>query len=471
MAQTINTNVASMNAQRNLTGSQSSLATSLQRLSTGLRINSAKDDAAGLAISERMTSQIRGLNQATRNANDGISLAQTAEGDLVQVSNNLQRIRELSVQSSNATNSTSDRSALQKEVTALVSEIDRIASQSSFNGVKLLNGNFNNQTFQVGANASETITVSSIGSARANAIGGYQVAAGSAVDGNALAAGDLKFTVGSGAAVDIGASSAGSGAGQSAASAYAKAQAINSAGAGVTVSALTEVAGASVTAAAGHTGTMTINGIATASVTTAGNATDITTVMSEINKIADQTGVTASADPTNGIKLTAADGRDIVTTFTGGLLAADVGLAAAGTARGKLTLTSAEGTVTMSGTNDAARTGFTSGAQGMTLKAVSAIDITTFAGAQGAIASIDGALQTINTSRAGLGALQTRFESVASSLQVTSENLSASRSRIQDADFASETANLSRAQILQQAGTAMLAQANALPQNVLSLLR
>ena len=166
MAQVINTNIASLTAQRNLNSSQGDLSTALQRLSSGLRINSAKDDAAGLAISERFTTQIRGLNQAARNANDGISLSQTAEGDLSQITNNLQRIRELSVQSANATNSSSDRAALQAEVAELVAEIDRVASTSSFNGVKLLNGSFASQVFQVGANAGETVSISSITSAR-----------------------------------------------------------------------------------------------------------------------------------------------------------------------------------------------------------------------------------------------------------------------------------------------------------------
>src|SRR6201991_3500372 len=152
MPQVINTNVASLNAQRNLTTSQGQLATAWQRLSSGLRINSAKDDAAGLAISERFTSQIRGLNQAVRNSNDGISLAQTAEGALGEVTNNLQRVRELAVQSVNATNSASDRSAMQQEVSQLISEIDRVAGQTNFNGVKLLDGSFTSQAFQVGAN-------------------------------------------------------------------------------------------------------------------------------------------------------------------------------------------------------------------------------------------------------------------------------------------------------------------------------
>ena len=207
MAQVISTNIASLNAQRNLNKSQSALSTSLQRLSSGMRINSAKDDAAGLAISERFTAQIRGLNQAVRNSNDGISLAQTAEGSLGEVTNNLQRIRELSVQSANATNSSSDRAAMQQEVSQLVSEINRVASQTNFNGVKLLDGSFTSQAFQVGANVGETISLSSIVDATKGGLGlddGTSTVAGTAVTGTALAAGDLTINGNDvGAAIDV----------------------------------------------------------------------------------------------------------------------------------------------------------------------------------------------------------------------------------------------------------------------------
>jgi len=265
MAQVINTNIASLNAQRNLNSSQSALHTSLQRLSSGLRINSAKDDAAGLAISERMTTQIRGLNQAARNANDGISLAQTAEGALSEVTNNLQRIRELAVQSANATNSASDRSALDAEVQTLIAEIDRVAADTTFNGVALLN-TAATLSFQVGANSGETVDVD----------------------------------------------------------------------------------------------TVDVSGVISGDVTDEINATTM-------------------------------------------------------------------------------------------------------------LDDVDTALTTVNGARADLGAAQNRFESIVRSVQTTAENLSASRSRIVDADFAAETANLTRAQILQQAGTAMLAQADSAPRNVLAL--
>jgi len=267
MPQVINTNIASLNAQRNLNNSLESLNTSLQRLSSGLRINSAKDDAAGLAISERMTAQIRGLNQAARNANDGVSLAQTAEGALAEVTNNLQRIRELAVQSANASNSASDRTALDAEVQTLIEEIDRVAADTTFNGVQLLD-TAATLSFQIGANSGDTVDVDTV---------------------------------------------------------------------------------------------------------------------------------------------------DVSGVITG--------------------------------------------------------DVTSVATADTMLGAVDTALTTVNGARADLGAAQNRFESIVRSVQTTAENLSASRSRIQDADFAAETANLTRAQILQQAGTAMLAQANAAPQNVLALLQ
>src|SRR5262245_54814565 len=256
MGQVINTNVLSLNAQRNLSTSQSALATALQRLSSGLRINSAKDDAAGLAISDRFTTQIRGLNQAVRNSSDGISLAQTAESALGELTNNLQRIREIAVQAANASNSAADRAALDQEVQQRIAEIDRIASQTSFNGQKVLDGTFGTAVFQVGANVGDTISVNLSTSVRATAIGktadyvgGAAYAStsavgqqGAGVDTTALSAGDITLTLGSGQAVSVVAATAGAGAGQTTASAYAKAAAINSSGiAGLTATADTTV--------------------------------------------------------------------------------------------------------------------------------------------------------------------------------------------------------------------------------------
>ena len=726
MPQVINTNISSLNAQRNLNTSQSALATSLQRLSTGLRINSAKDDAAGLAISDRMTSQIRGLNQAARNANDGVSLAQTAEGGLAEVSNNLQRIRELAVQSANSTNTASDRTSLNAEVTQLLAEIQRVATSSQFNGQNILDGTFAASQFQVGANANQTITAS-VGNAQTSAVGSYQITSGgTAVSGNALIAGALTLN-----GIDVGSSTSGS--------AEAIAASINSATArtGITAAATTEVK--SGTAAANallanqslQSGDLIINGVNIGAVAGSSNvATQGGNVATAINAVSNTTGVTAIANSgtgaltltsntgktiaittnaavtadgatrvenatglemasaaktkgsgvlsfgvtTAGVRqvatltaaATAADGQTIVVagkTFTyktvvtdatsqilidngsatlqglqvratlnaavgagtlknvtiggattdaivtakanvistsaaDGIISASASVAAAGswanTTTGVgvavgdtvklggltyeftlptatsaattgnvqvklgtggtaatdddiLTATNfadaisaqyAAGNSTVSFTSRTAGavtytnslygstgvvaaltepvTAGTAGAVALTtntagvsgvyaastaygtialnspstfsiggtstsdaglssanigLTAINTVDISTVSGANNAISLIDGALSQIATIRGSMGALQNRFASVVSSLGASSENLSAARSRIQDADFASETAQLTRNQILQQAGIAMLAQANALPQSVLSLLK
>ncbi|MBS1209817.1 MAG: flagellin [Proteobacteria bacterium] len=399
MAMTINTNVASLNAQRNLTTSQSSLATSLQRLSSGLRINSAKDDAAGLAISERMTTQIRGLTQAARNANDGISLAQTAEGAMATIGDNLQRIRELSVQSANATNSSSDREALNAEVQQLISEIDRVANQTSFNGTKLLDGSFTSKLFQVGANSGETISINNIVDANADELGTAQFAA-----------------------------------------------------AETTTDALVSSGSAATATASGTFSGMVINGVKIDAVTIAvGNTpTEVSAnIVNAINAKMDQTGVFASTDSTGHLTLTSLnEGEDFVFTAP----------TSTGSGTG-LTLNDLTGITTPVD------------AQLSTAVHIEDIDISTFIGSQQALEIVDKALTQVNSSRADMGAIQNRFTSTITNVQTSSENISASRGRILDADFAVETANLSRTQILQQAGTAMLAQANSLPQQVLSLLK
>ena len=474
MASTINTNLNSLTAQRNSTKSQNDLTTAINRLSSGLRINSAKDDAAGLAISERFTSQIRGLNQAARNANDGISLAQTAEGALGSIGSNLQRVRELAVQSANATNSASDRAALQAEASQLVAEIDRVGSQTEFNGTKLLDGTFSSQQFQVGANAGQTIAIAGIGSARTSALGAnYTASKTTTAATGALAAGDLKIN---GNAIQ--ASVAGTLAGQTAGSAFSIAQAINaSQGAVVATANATGVVGAAGTTNTGvAAGALKINGV-DVGVTTAGTdaATQGVLNAAAINAVSAASGVTATVSGTGALTLSAADGRDITIAGSAGALT-DYGLTAA-TTSGTITLkasstTSGQADITIAGATPA-KAGLTAGttASALTGTALSQIDISTLAGANTALASVDAALSSVNSSRASLGAIQNRFSSTIENLQTTSENLSASRSRIQDADFAAETANLSRAQVLQQAGTAMIAQANQLPQQVLSLLR
>lgn len=476
MAMQINTNLNSLTAQGNAAKAQNDLSTAIARLSSGLRINSAKDDAAGLAISQRFTAQIRGLNQASRNANDGISLAQTAEGALGSIGNNLQRMRELAVQSANATNSSSDRAALQQEVTQLAAEIDRVSTQTQFNGLNLLDGSFTAQQFQVGANAGQTITVSSIASARSSALGQYQGFSASNVSigtaNNTAAAlsvnvGGTNYVLGS-VAVD----------------AKAQAAAINSGN----VPGLTATANATSIAAAVQTNagtaagaaTLTVNGVAISvnGVIGAGaQATNRAAVVSALNAQSAATGVSAS-DTGAGVALTAADGRNITVTyavggFTGSSLT-DFGIGAtSGTTYGGTINLNYSAPSGVSGTVAFTQAGGLSASNAIaaTGTQVSAIDISTVGGANSALSAIDAALSSVNSSRASLGAIQNRFSSTIDNLSTTSNNLSASRSRIQDADFASETANLSRSQVLQQAGTAMVAQANQLPQQVLTLLR
>jgi flagellin len=373
----------SLNAQRNLSTSGGALATALQRLSSGLRINSAKDDAAGLAIAERFTTQIRGLNQAARNANDGISLAQTGEGALAEITNNLQRIRELAVQAANSTNSASDREALNQEVEQRLAEIQRVASQTSFNGQKILDGSFGTAAFQVGANAGETISIGLNTSMKQDAIGQVAKVVGTINvndindDGTlddpsfplTLADDDLTIAVGDGTAVQM-------------------------------------------------TG-------------------DYETAQDLVDAInAKVAGASAWIDDDNHLVIASQEDLTIVAandaTTNLGVATADV----------------------------ADDTDF-----------LTALSVDTAAGANDAIVRVDAALTSVSSLRSTLGAIQNRFESTITNLTTAAENLTASRSRIQDADFASETAALTRAQILQQAGTAILAQANAVPQNVLSLLR
>ena len=505
MALVINTNVMSLNAQRNLSTSGSALATSLQRLSSGLRINSAKDDAAGLAISTRMTTQINGLNQAVRNANDGISLAQTTEGALQEVTNNLQRIRELAVQSANASNSDSDRAALDQEVQQRIAEIDRIASQTSFNGRKVLDGTFGSATFQVGANVGETIGVNLSTGVKATQIGQIAQATSATEVNNTALSGTATIQVGSSAAVTVGASKAGTQPGQTAGSAWAKAQAISAASVpGLTVSATNNVEFAiGATTSTGTVGTpvatalysLHINGkdIFASFDATTGATLSTQQISDAINAQSSTTGVSAALSGTK-LLLSAADGRDIVvnqtdgTGVTGGLAAGTAqtvngtaytagtldtvanGVTAASTNGGTLTFSATQNIVL---TGDGTAYGFAAANNTIALdtNTLSSVGVTTVSKANDAIQRIDSALTSVSSLRGNLGAIQNRFESTISSLQGVSENLTASRSRILDTDFAAETAALTRAQILQQAGTAMVAQANSIPQSVLTLLK
>jgi flagellin len=477
----INTNVLSLNAQRNLSRSDSTLATALQRLSSGLRINSAKDDAAGLAIASRFTTQIRGLNQAVRNANDGISLAQTAESALDELTNNLQRIRELAVQSANATNSASDRAALQAEAAALIAEIQRVGMQTEFNGIKLLDGSFSQQVFQVGANAGQTITVAGIVDARASSLGKHSLTAAGTVTGavvagatNGIAAEtNLTLTTSAGSTSAI-TYAANSGADAIAAAINAAAGAI-----GVNASASNSTT-LSLLSAAGNV-SFTLNGVAVAA--NVADKNDLTNLVSAINGVATTTGVTATFTSTaskSNITLTTTDGRNVVLANFANATAGNDSIDFGGTTLTEGGTVSAvkTGTVALSGTQGPIATAgadatvfAAAGVNNSSFSSVAAIDVSTFAGASAALSVIDAALSQVSSGRADLGAVQNRFQATIASLETTSENLSASRSRVLDADFAKETAALSRAQVLQQAANAMVSQANQLPQQVLQLLQ
>jgi flagellin len=491
MALGINTNVASISAQNQLQKSQDLSNQALERLSSGLRINSAKDDAAGLAISTRFQSQIRGLDVAQRNANDGISLAQTAEGALDEITNNLQRIRDLAVQSANATNSASDRAALDQEVQQRLAEVERISTQTAFNGLKVLDGTFGEQQFQVGANAGETIGVDLSQGTRREQIGALATMTGTDVTG-ALSVGDLKIQVGSGPSVAVGASDSGS--------AASIVQAIKDAN----VSGLTSVSATNVQKLGftdisdASTGTRTYAldiSVGTAagtvvsyeiaqSTSAAAAAFKAQDVVDAINAEGID-GLTASTNTSGQVVLTNTEGKNItinsetVTSGStgGGSVAANStsGLAVNGSSstadvfRGQITIEALEN-ITLSGDTETVA-GFTDGQTKAATGSIDTISVSDVDKANDAIKRIDSALGTVNGLRSELGAVQNRFDSTIANLATTSENLSAANSRILDADFASETAKLSKAQVLQQAGISVLAQANARPQQVLSLLQ
>lgn len=524
---TINTNVQSLNAQRNMAASTGSLSTSMQRLSSGLRVNTAKDDAAGLAISERMNAQVKGMNVAIRNANDGISLAQTAEGALGKVGDMLQRVRELAVQSTNATNSDSDRASLQAEAKQLRMEIQRVAEQTKFNGTNLLNGNFSDKAFQVGANQGETISIGNIANTQIAELGNWTSATQPAIATGAA-------PIGSGAVAEVPATPATStatltaGVGGDATDDFTV---TFTAGGGQTVSITTVGAtpdaatiGAAFAAQFGTDGQQAQNGFTLdlggeASIEAAITAGSLSVVRADGDNFtvteATSNGSGGAAayttDPsldfspspsTDGVPATPAtpgsftaltagaftiNGKDIVVgeaatagerlTALASKINDTVDGVRASIENGALRLTSATD-IEIGGSDPAVvtqQTGLTSGTQAATLGTARTgfadLDISTVDGANDAILAMDAALNSVNKARGELGAIQSRFENAISNLQVNSENLSSARGRIVDADFAKETANLSRAQILQQAGTAMIAQANQLPQGVLSLLR
>jgi flagellin len=523
----INTNIGSLIAQQNLQNNGLSLNTSLQRLSSGLRINSAADDAAGLAISDRFTTQVNGLTQASKNANDGISLSQTAGGALAQVTANLQAIRQLAVQSANATNSASDRAALDQAVQQDIAEINRIANQTSFNNRNILDGTFGTATFQVGANVGQTISVGLNSSAQTTAIGSFFSGTGTAATAVTNTLTTLTSTVATttnaggvtGAGADGTATYAINGTTLQAAanfavagdvyhgagSAYAQAASVNASGiAGVAASAATNLSftptggnGVSLTAGTGLAGvtstyTLTINGVQayTTGAQTQGTTTNVSvaTLTAAINTVTSQTGVTAGTDSAGHLTLSAADGRNIVlseavantgtttgpTTVVSAFSGTDTlaTAAASGTAvntfTGQVNLSSGS-TISLSAAA-AAALGFSTSVL-TTSSNLASQNVLTVAAANNTIHSVDSALTAIDNLNSTFGAIQNRFQSTIASLGTAVTNLSAARSRIQDADFAAETSNLTRAQILQQAGTSILAQANAIPQGVLKLLQ
>jgi len=501
MPQVINTNIASLNAQRNLNTSQRDLNTALERLSSGLRINSAKDDAAGLAISDRMTAQIRGYDQASRNANDGISLAQTAEGALGATTTLLQRIRELAIQSANSTNSASDRASLQAEVNQLKQELDRVSSQTEFNGLKLLDGTFTSQAFQVGANANQIINVSLEGSST-SLLQDNQLSKLSGTDhmgtgavANPVATAPTKSTIGdqtltiNGPLGEIDDLVIADGA-----SAFEVASAISKREGETSVTA--DATNTLTIGNVGQDGTVsfdlsTSDGGGKKTISAPVTTTDLGSLVTEINRQSGTTGVSAqlSTDKAS-IQLTQIDGKDVIIgdfnhSHASGKLDVDgMGSGSTETLSGSDDSTRvtgainfhSSGTFTVSSSMATAVNGgiLNVGASilvGSEPKLLSTVDISSSAGSQDAIAIIDASLNQVNAMRASLGAIQNRMESTISNLNIQSENISAARSRIMDADFAKETAALTRSQILQQAGTAMLAQANQVPQGVLALLQ
>lgn len=463
----INTNKDSLNSLNSLQRNQGLLNKAFQRLSSGLRINSAADDAAGLAISQRFTSQVRGLTQAIRNASDGVSLTQTADAALGGTEDVLQRIRELSVQAANGTLTSDDRKSIQAEVSQLQDELDRIGETTTFNGKKLLDGSGGSQSFQVGANANETVSTPTV-DVRSGSIGRAAVVTSGAIDASGLQSGELSVN-----GVNIRATNAGDdtlSSTQNQGSAIAVAKAINdstrSTGVTATVNATNVSGGAVGGGQLDSANALSINGVSITSVNV--NADDAGNGLVEaINAASDETGVTAARNASGGIDLTAQDGRNI-DIQTSGNAAAVTGFASA-TTTGTVTLTS-DRQFTVGGTQ-ASDAGLTSGRFGIRAdSAVSGVDVSTVDGANEALRTVDRALAQVGQSRSRYGALQNRFESTISNLSNVAENAAAANSRIADADFGQEAANLVRARIIGQANISVLAQANVSGQIALRLL-
>ncbi len=445
MSLVLNTNIDALVAQNSLTSSGSQLATALQQLSSGLRINTAADDAAGYAIAQGMTSQVNGLNQAAQNANGGVSLAQTASGAMQEITNDLQSMRDLAVESLNATNSSGDRSDLNAQFSQLMNDINSVSSQTQFNGVNLLDGTFQGATFQVGANAGQSITIGAISSASSGAIGNYYT--GTATVANAT----VSLASGSTYAGATGAATGGT---------YSAAGLSGSADLG------TAVSGASVSLSVNVDGTA----YTTNAITLTGNSsTDLKSIAAGINQALSSAGGIVATVNSGGTAIvlsgTAAAGAGHIVNFS---------VASATDASGN-SVTAGASTLKDLGVDSSDTLGtYKTGTGTSTSSAVqflSGLNVKTVDNSNLTLISIDNALQQMATSSANLGAYQNRFQAAITGLNTDATNLSAAKSSIVDADYAQATSNLSKAQILQQAGTAMVAQANMIPQNILSLLQ
>jgi flagellin len=480
MSLVLQTNINSLLAQNNLTSGGNTLTSALQQLSSGMRVNTAADDAAGYAIIQGMTSQVNGINQAARNANDGVSLTQTAAGALQEVTNDLQTMRNLAVQSLNATNSATDRADLNQQFQQLSADIDNVAKTTQFNGVNLLDGTFSGAAFQVGANVGQTITVAAVSSARTSVLGKYTGAQGLNIAAGTTGASTI---VVGGNSVSLGAVNG---------DAATIAAAINSSNIGglsatANVNSVTGTTTGTITASTtGNIDSISINGIGIAVTNTGNVATNVASAITAINGASTQTGVTAALNGGGGITLTSASGANIVAAFTettqkagntGVSAVSDFGIGAAASAGGVTTqgtfnynyVAPAGVSGTISGTG--ALAGITANAIISTGAAVSTLDVTSTTTANTALTAIDAAIQQVASSGAQLGAYQNRFQATITGLNTSATNLSAARSGIQDTDYAAATAQLAKAQILQQASTAMVAQANTIPQNILTLLQ
>lgn len=471
MALTVNTNVASLNTQKNLNKASDALSTTMQRLSSGLKINSAKDDAAGLQISNRLTSQINGLNVAIKNANDGISIAQTAEGAMQESTNILQRMRELALQSANGSNSDEDRASLQQEFNALSGELTRIANTTTFGGRNLLDGSFSSTSFQVGANANQTVSFSLSSVAAKDLKGTYSNASttGGATDLSASVVGNV-VNVDS-APIDgtsvIGSAGSFTVNGQSVT--FADTDDVDT-----ILAAIDTATGGDVTGAVDTNGRITLTSANGESIELA-DATGGS--LASLGLSAGTTEATLQSDTSvtlNGTEIKLSKGSDMDSIVTS-INTASTGVTASKNDDGTLTLSSDEDFTVADGAagTGLAALGLTAGSNTAVTQetTVSNLDISSVEGSQIAVQVLDGAMQQIDSERAKLGAVQNRFDSTVSNLQNIAENASSARSRVQDADFAAETAELAKQQTLQQASTAILAQANQLPSAVLSLLQ